>query len=81
MWNFHQKNLAWVGLCMGWSMRGFHHGLLQTNTCRSRSAHKVQCFLRRFCIEDVAHLNSHPFSPIFDHFNPFSPGCAARSLL
>ena len=27
--------------------------------------------LRFLCIEDVAHLNCHPFSPIFTHFQPF----------
>ena len=30
-------------------------------------------FLRFLCIEDVAHLNCHPFSPIFSYLNPFSP--------
>ena len=39
-------------------------------------------FLLRFlCVEDVAHFNCHPFSPIFSHFSPFSPGFTARSLL
>ena len=28
-------------------------------------------FFRFMCMEEVAHLNHHPFSPIFDHFNPF----------
>ena len=31
-------------------------------------------FLRFLCIEDVAYLNCHPFSPFFSHFSPFSPG-------
>ena len=29
--------------------------------------------MRFLCIEDVAHLNCHTFSPIFGHFHPFSP--------
>ena len=37
-------------------------------------------FLRFLCIEDVAHVNCHPFSPIFSHFSPFPPGFVARSL-
>ena len=38
-------------------------------------------FLRFLCIEDVAHLTCHPFSPIFSHFSLFLPGFVARSLL
>ena len=35
---------------------------------------QVCCSITRFlCIEDVAHLNCHQFSPIYGHFNPFSP--------
>ena len=29
-------------------------------------------FFSFLCIWDVAHLNSHPFLPIFNHFYPFS---------
>ena len=38
-------------------------------------------FLRFLCIEDVAHFNCHPCSPIFSHFSPFLSGFVARSLL
>ena len=29
-------------------------------------------FFSFLCIWDVAHLNCHPFLPIFNHFYPFS---------
>ena len=42
---------------------------------------QYQNCLRFLCIDDVAHLNCHPCSPIFSHFSPFLPGFVARSLL